>query len=96
MKLYVLVRKKDLNHSQRAVQAGHAVAEFLLKSSSNWKNTTLIYLGVKGEHQLKNWINKLSRQNIECIPWREPDMNNEITAIATIADSELFKNLNLL
>jgi len=95
MRLYVLVRK-DLGHSERAVQAGHAVAGFLLNGSKEWKNETLIYLGVKGEHQLKTWINKLSRLNIKCIPWREPDMNNEVTAIATIAESEIFKNVNLL
>ena len=95
MKLYVLLRK-DLSYSQQAVQGGHAVAEFLLKSSSKWKNTTLIYLGVKGENQLKNWIKKLSRQNIDCISWREPDMNNEITAIATLGSSEIFKHVNLL
>lgn len=95
MKLYVLIRK-DIDHSYRAVQGGHAVAEFLLKGSISWKNTTLIYLGVKGERQLKTWIDKLSRKNIECIPWREPDMNNEITAIATVGPSELFKHVNLL
>jgi len=95
MKLYVLIRK-DLNHSQRAVQAGHAVAEYLLKGSDDWKNSTLVYLGVKGEHQLRTWMNKLSRLDIKCVPWREPDMNNQITAIATTAESELFKNVNLL
>lgn len=95
MKLYVLVRK-DLSHAQRAVQAGHAVAEFLLKCSQIWKNNTLIYLGVKGEIQLKNWMHKLSRQDIKYASWREPDLENQVTAIATLGDSELFKNVNLL
>jgi len=95
MKLYVLVRR-DMTHSQRAVQAGHAVAEYLLKGSNDWENSTLVYLGVKGEHQLRTWMTKLSRLGIEYVPWREPDMNNQITAIATTATSELFKNVNLL
>lgn len=48
-KLYVLVRK-DLSKSQQAVQAGHAVAEFLLNNDDHgWDNGTLVYLGVPDE-----------------------------------------------
>ena len=54
-KLYVLVRK-DLSKSQQAVQAGHAVAEFLLRGPSTfWGNGTLVYLGVHNETELKWW-----------------------------------------
>ena len=54
-KLYVLVRK-DLPKSQQAVQAGHAVAEYLLRGPSTvWGNGTLVYLGVRNEHELKWW-----------------------------------------
>ena len=97
MKLYVLVRK-NMTPSQRAVQGGHAVAEFLLnsKNAQEWRNSTLVYLGVKGEHQLKNWIRKIEYANSECIIWREPDMDNQITSIAIYSDGEIFKNLNLL
>ncbi len=95
MKLYVIIRK-DLTHAQRAVQAGHAVAEYLLKCSQDWQNSTLIYLGVKGETQLKNWGHKLNSLNVAYASWREPDLENQITAIATLGDSELFKNVNLL
>jgi len=82
--------------SQQAVQGGHAVAEFLLRCSQSWDNETLIYLGVKGELQLKKWIHKLSQMNTKFASWREPDMDNQITAIATCADGNIFKNLNLL
>jgi hypothetical protein len=43
-KLYVLVRK-DLPKNYQAVQAGHAVAEYLLKNpKTKWNNGTLVYL----------------------------------------------------
>ena len=72
MKLYVAVRK-DLSYSQRAVQAGHAVAEYMLNCpSSNWKNQTLIYLGVKGLTQLENLKSKLELRGINFVEFKEP------------------------
>jgi len=96
MKLYVIVRK-DLSISQRAVQAGHAVAEFLLRGPfSRWKNGTLIYLGVKGLNQLENLKLKLDYFNISYTEFREPDIGYEITAIVTDQYCKLFEKINLL
>lgn len=95
MKMYVLVRK-DLTKAQQSVQGGHALAEFLLNHSTSWDNGTLIYLGVKSEHQLKNWIRKLERNSLEVAVWREPDMGNQITAVAAYSEERMFKNLNCL
>ncbi len=95
MKLYVLVRN-DISPSQSAVQAGHAVAEFLLNDLKTWKNTTLVYLGIKSLKHLELWMHKLDTLGVKFIPWREPDINNEVTAIATTGSSEIFKKLNLL
>lgn len=48
-KLYVLVRN-DLKYSSPAVQAGHAVAQFLLENpNSTWNNHILVYLKVQNE-----------------------------------------------
>jgi hypothetical protein len=46
-----------MSPSQVAVQAGHTVAEYLLNDPhTEWSNGTLIYLGVKDEYQLKDWM----------------------------------------
>lgn len=97
MKLYVLVRK-DLSTSYRAVQAGHAVAEFLLNGPRNhsWSNGILIYLGVENEAQLKCWVDRLSLKGIPISQFREPDIDNQLTAIATVAEDKHFKSLQLL
>lgn len=95
MKMYVLVRR-DITTSQQAVQGGHALAEFLLNYQQNWNNSTLIYLGVKSELQLRKWIYKLNQSNVDIAIWKEPDMDNQITAIAIYSESEVFKNVNCL
>ena len=95
-KLYVLVRK-DLSRSQQAVQAGHAVAEYLLRGpSSSWGNGTLVYLGVRNKHELETWQEEISSAGYEIIPFYEPDRNNEMTSFATECNSKLLEELKLL
>lgn len=62
-KLYVLIRK-DLPIAYQAVQAGHAVAEWMIKGTGEWKNHTLVYLHVKNEEHIKNWMYKLQSQGL--------------------------------
>jgi len=96
MKMFVIVRK-DLSQSQQAVQAGHALAEYLMRGPfSRWQNGTLIYLGVKGLNQLENIKRKFEREEIPHMEFREPDLNGEITAIATDMNNQYVEKLNLL
>jgi len=96
MKLYVIVRK-DLSVSQRAVQAGHVVAQFCLYGPfSRWTNGTLIYLGIKNLEHLEELINQLNNNNINYTEFREPDIGNEVTAIATDQHCESFERMRLL
>lgn len=93
--MYVLVRK-DLTKIQQAIQAGHALAEYLLNYKTSWTNGTLIYLQVKNEDILKYWGDKLDLIGVAWKSFREPDMNYELTAIAAVAEDKVFKKLQLL
>ena len=97
MKLYVLVRK-DLSRSQQAVQSGHAVAEWLLRNpdSPKWSNGTLVYLGVKNEEELHSWMDKLEARCKSTTPFCEPDIGNEVTAIACLSNGKEFRHLRLI
>lgn len=97
MKLYVLVRK-DLPKSYQAVQAGHAVAQWLIDNpDQEWNNHTLIYLGVNNEAELQEWyLDLLDFSDLDPVPFYEPDIGNQLTAIAVYADDKEFSNLPLL
>ena len=96
MKLYVLLRE-DLNPTYGAVQAGHAVTEFLLRGPrTEWNNGTLVYLGMKNEEELIAWGERLSIKGLEWAGFREPDIGNELTAIACVTDGKVFANLRLV
>jgi len=95
-KLYVLIRS-DLNKVYSLVQAGHGVAGWLLSNpDSCWMNNTLIYVNVKDEDDLIKWSYKLSDYKLNYVEFREPDINNELTVIACLTNTKIFKNLKLV
>jgi len=62
----------------------------------DWKNEYLIYLGVKEEGNLKTWKRLLESCGKKISVFREPDIKNEITALATLSDGGEFKKLKLI
>ena len=97
-KMFVLIRK-DLPSTYRGVQGGHALAEFLLRhpvQGQEWNNHTLIYLGIENQASLEEWSQKLTEKGIIHVGFREPDIGNELTAIATYGNEEEYKCLRLL
>lgn len=95
-KLYVIVRK-DLSKSQQAVQGGHALAEYVLQNRDTvWDNGTLVYLGIRDEGELKDLTNALEYDRICHTIFREPDIGDEITAIASLGNNEHFKRMSLI
>lgn len=95
MKLYVVVRS-DMSKSQQAVQAGHALAELLLKKKIGWTNGTLVYLGVKDEKTLKKLFKKVPTKNKK--EFLEPFWDNSMTAFAAYGRdvSDFLRKLPLL
>jgi hypothetical protein len=96
MRLYVVTRK-DLGTVYAGVQAGHAVAEFLLKyPDTPWRNSYLIYLAVDNETELLKLIDRLKYRRKDWAYFKEPDLNHQITAIACLDNGRTFSRLKLL
>lgn len=96
--IYVLIRE-DLEWGQRAVQAGHAVLEMVRQHGPEMKtHPSFVYLAIKDEEELKDWIYKLVAHNkFRFTAFQEPDINNAFTALATEPicgeDRKFFKHL---
>jgi len=69
------------------VQSAHACVQFQHEHpeiAKQWYHHSnyLIFLSVENEKELESLIDKAKSQNIQVSVFREPDINNEITAIA--------------
>lgn len=95
-RLYVVIRD-DLSPSQKAVQGGHALAAWLLMNpSTKWNNNTLIYLKAKNKKHLEYIKFKLSSLSYDFVEFKEPDLNNETTAICGQETNPVFNSLQIL
>lgn len=82
-RLYVLIDQK-LDAVYGCVQGGHAVAQWLLEHpKQDWNNNYLIYL-------YADLVNK------DYSSFYEPDLGNQLTAIALQDDGRMFKKLKLV
>lgn len=79
--IYVFCRK-NLTTSQQAVQAGHALLELTNKVEME-HHPSSVFIVVKSEEKLKMVLKELIDNNINFSIFREPDLNNEITSVAT-------------
>jgi len=83
-KMFVLTRC-DLRRSQPAVQACHAVAEYLLHEQNHgWGNGTMILLGVRNRADLEKWEQRLAEANHAHRTFVEPDIGDQKTALAFV------------
>lgn len=96
-RLYVLTRS-DLGLPYQAVQGAHAVAQFMLDNPDHeWKNEYLIFLSVDNESELDHWDWKIqTKRDAKVSRFREPNINDELTAISVYSDGRLFRKLPLM
>ncbi len=86
MKLHLITRE-DLSAGLQAVQAAHALREFVREHPAvdlDWyeKSNTLAFLSVEDEDSLKELLSDAQRRRIPVSGFREPDRDDELTAIA--------------
>ena len=81
-----IVTRKDLTPGYQATQAIHAAVQFVFEHpeiAKEWyKDPYLAVLSTQDEDSLKNLIKKAKEKGIKISVFREPDINNQITAIA--------------
>jgi len=85
-KLFVVVRE-DLPVPQQGVQSMHALHEYIFEHPERafeWRTTssTLAWLSVADEKALGVLLDRAIDRDISVAAFREPDRNNEMTAIA--------------
>lgn len=89
-RLYVLI-DKSLEPVYGCVQGGHAVAQWLLEHpEQKWNNSYLIYLRAN----LFSIRRKLVKRGKDFSEFKEPDLNNKLTAIACEDSGKLFRDLH--
>jgi len=89
--------RKDLSRSQQAVQAGHAVAEWLLeyRKENLWDNGILVYLKAgNSEEALEHFYNNLYNDDRKIATFYEPDIGVEMTAFAILGTDDIPDMLN--
>lgn len=94
--------RKDLPSEQIVVQTAHACIELARKGliPSHLDHPHLVVVGIDHEPKLNRTLEKIRNSGVECIPFYEPDKNNQLTAFATVPIFEdrrhLFRRFNCL
>ncbi len=79
--------RRDLPIGTQALQSGHAAIDFQYQHpvvANEWQNQSnyLVFLTVANEAELIKLVSKAILTGIKHTIFREPDINNEITAVA--------------
>lgn len=92
-KLYILVSKR-LSKSQKACQAVHAAAGWMLDNPEcTWRNRTVVILAVE---DVEEWSEELGLEGVPHYLFREPYWNDLATALASPYIGEKVRDLPLI
>lgn len=100
MKLFLITRA-DLAPGQQAVQAAHALREFVNDHPDvdrDWyeKSKTLVLLAADNEDALAHVLREAQRRGVPAAAFFEPDLDDALTAIALApAGERMCQNLDL-
>lgn len=96
-KMYVLVRN-DLSDEYKFVQGAHSLADYAIKLPNKfkeWNNSTIVFLGVRNLIDLRQMEGTLSMKGISFTSFKEPDLDNQVTALACYCDGKIFNELKV-
>lgn len=88
-----VVSRRDISIGSQALQSGHAAIQFqheFPSEASAWykQSNYLAFLTVANEEELVKLIDKAEAKGIKHSIFREPDIDNQITAVAFEASDE--------
>jgi hypothetical protein len=74
-----------LPFEQIVVQTAHAGMEMIRRGflPTHLDHPNLVVVGIDHEDKLHRTLHKIKQSGVECIPFIEPDRNDELTAFAT-------------
>ena len=83
----VVITRQDLSAGYQAVQSAHAAIEFQhehpeIAKQWNTESKYLVFLSVPNEQSLLHLLEKIKIRELKHSVFREPDINNQVTAIA--------------
>ena len=83
----IIITRRDLTPGSQAVQAAHAAIEFQYEHpeiAQEWNTNSkyLVFLSTENEDSLKEFIEKAKQREIKHSIFVEPDMGDQITAVA--------------
>lgn len=98
------ITRRDLSLGQQAVQSSHAAINFIFEHPDRagpWfkDSNYLVQLSTVDEQSLLKLIEKCEYNKIKYTAFREPDIDNQITAIAiepSLITQKMVSNLPLL
>lgn len=80
--IYIFVRN-DLSYAQKVVQSGHAVLEATRAFVHDSERYKIVVVAAKSQVKLKSIIEEAASYEIQTVAFTEPDMDYQMTAVAT-------------